>query len=387
MKNNITCPNCGNEINVNEILYHEIEDKVNSNFQKQIKAKEKEFEAKETKMKKELEASIRKVIEKKYEKENENLQEKLKKQANELSDMNKIKAEAERLKKEKAEIEKKVVMKVEKEMEQKMKQQLAKFAEDIQKKTEADMERKLKEKDTVINQLKKIVTEAKQKAEQGSIQLQGEAQEICIEERLKKMFPEDEILEVKKGVRGGDCIHNVLIDGKKCATIYYESKRTKAFQNSWIEKLKDDMKRERANVGVLITETMPAGTRDFVLIDGIFVCSYSESKYLCGVIRELVLRAYSIYASNKNRNDKMELLYDYLTGDEFRMNIETVFNKLADMKLQIIKEKEISFKQWKKREEQIQTMLSSVAGVCLSVKQITGKSLPEPEADNYLLQA
>lgn len=242
------------------------------------------------------------------------------------------------------------------------------------------------EQDIKIKQLNKLLTEATRKAEQGSIQLQGEAQEVCIEQWLKKMFRDDEILEVNKGVKGGDCIHIVNHNGNQCAKIYYESKRTKVFKSDWVDKLRKDMMMEKANVGVIITEAMPRGTKDLAYVNGIWICSYEASKSLCLVIREFVVKAYEVTAVTKGKDDKMEMLYDYLTGDEFRLNIETIFNKLAEMKMQIDKEKADTVKLWKKREELIESMIRSASGVCISIKQITGKRLPGGDSDLLMLQ-
>jgi len=379
-KNLIHCPNCNHEINVNEALYAEIKNKVGAQYKEIIANKERELMHKESKMKKELQNSIKKELEDGYKSNQILMEKKLKENSEELKNMQKIKAEAQRLKKENKEI----AEKTRKEYEQSFKQRLSTETMKIMKKAESDSERKVAERDLVIKQLKKLASEAKLKAEQGSMQIQGEAQEICIEQFLRKNFPEDEILEVKKGMKGGDCIHKVINSGKQCAVIYYESKRTKIFQISWIEKLKQDMIRDKANVGVIITEKMPNGAGDVFCKDGIWVCTYAASGSLCLIIREFVIKAYSMMDVSIEKDTKMEQVYDYLNGDEFRMNIENIFSKFAEMKLQLEKERSESIKLWKKREEQIDAVIKSTTGICISIKQITGTAAEYPEIEGAL---
>lgn len=372
--NKINCPNCGFEIDVNKILSHQIEDHLRNEFKKTLEERDIKAQEKEIKIKQETEIILRKQIAE----ENKVKDSQMKKKLDELA---KLKAETEKLKKGNEESERKIKA----DYEARFKKMMAAETEKIKKESESDYERIIKEKDITIKSLNKLATEAKRKAEQGSIQLQGEAQEVCIEEWLRKMYPDDLILEVRKGDRGGDCIHTVMQSGEQAAKIFYESKRTKLFQRGWIEKLKQDMIREKANVGIIITETMPVGAKDIIQIDGIWVCSYQSSKSLCMVIREFVLKTYGTFKVNNGKKEKMELLYDYLTGDEFRMNVETMFKKLAEMKIQIEKEKKDAVSSWKKREEHISSMIKSAAGICVGVKQLTGNEIVKLNEQPYLL--
>ena len=148
------------------------------------------------------------------------------------------------------------------------------------------------------------------RASQGSVQLQGEAPEVLIEDWLKEEFPDDNIKEVKKGARGADCLQFVNTRStQNCGTIYYESKRTKDFQPSWIEKFKADIRDKEADIGVLVTEVMPSDMDRLGLKDGVWICNYSEFKGLCAVLRESIIRLSTAISSQENKGDKMDMLY------------------------------------------------------------------------------
>src|SRR3546814_7135406 len=172
------------------------------------------------------------------------------------------------------------------------------------------------------------------------MQLQGEIQELAIEEWLAAQFPLDIIEEVKKGARGGDCIQVVNTHTRQCCgRIYYESKRTKDFQPGWIEKFKADMREKGADIGVLVTNAMPSNMDRMGIRDGVWICSYEEFKGICAVLRESVIQLSMVVASQENRGDKMHMLYDFLTSNTFRMQVEAIVEGFASMKNALESEK------------------------------------------------
>lgn len=372
-KNYINCPNCDERINVSEALYSEIENELKSGFDKKLAEKEAILKDKESKMKKELEAKVREEASKEFNKEKELLQAKLKIQTEEIRKAGLLKAELEKMKKDNAANSEKI----RKETEAMLRKKMEAETEKLKAKMHADAERRQAESDLKLKQMKKLLIEAKEKAEQGSMQLQGEAQEVCIEQWLKKTFRSDEILEVKKGVKGADCIHKVIDSGEHCATIFYESKRTKMFQNSWISKLKSDMRDEKASIGILVTETMPAGAGDVMHVNGIWICSYKSYKTFVMIIRDFTVRAYFASKAGTGKSTKMEKLFEYLTSNEFRRNVETMFGKITEMGQQLEKDKSDSIKSWKKREEHIDGLVKSASGIMFGIKKITGTNIPE----------
>ena len=208
------------------------------------------------------------------------------------------------------------------------------------------------------------------------MQLQGEVQELAIEEWLAMQFPLDSIEEVKKGARGGDCIQVVNTHNRvNCGRIYYESKRTKDFQPSWIEKLKADMREKGADVGVLVTDAMPAGFERMGIKDGVWICTYEEFKGLCAVLRETVIQIGSAVSSQENKGDKMHMLYDFLTSNTFRMQVEAIVEGFSCMKNDLEKEKRAMQRIWKEREKQIDKVITNTIDMYGSIKGIAGNAI------------
>lgn len=209
------------------------------------------------------------------------------------------------------------------------------------------------------------------------MQLQGEVQELAIEEWLKEQFPLDAIEEIKKGAKGADCLQTVRNSlGKNCGTIYYESKRAKAFQVSWIAKFNADIREKNADIGVLVTQTMPKGMERFGLKDGIWICSFDEFKGLCYVFRAHLIEMSKTVVARENKGDKMARLYDYFTGNEFRLRAEDIVQSFVQMKKDLDKEKIAIQKQWKKREKQIERGLGGLIGMSGAIEGIAGIQPP-----------
>ena len=230
----------------------------------------------------------------------------------------------------------------------------------------------------------------KRKQEQGSVQLQGEVQELAIEEWLKTNFPLDTIIEVKKGDRGADCRQTINTRLKEnCGSIYYESKRTKDFGKTWIEKFKNDIREQSANIGVFVTDVMPPGMDRMGLRDGIWICTYDEFKGLCFVMREHIISLDLAISSQENKGDKMVMLYNYLTSNEFKLQVEGIIEGYTQMQSDLETEKKSITGHWKKREMQLQKVLTNTTFMYQSLRGIAGNAiqsikvleLPEPEIE------
>ncbi|MEE8366649.1 MAG: DUF2130 domain-containing protein, partial [Gammaproteobacteria bacterium] len=231
----------------------------------------------------------------------------------------------------------------------------------------------------VLKQLedqKKLTEEMKRKQEQGSMQTQGEVQELAIEEWLAEKFPLDVIQEIKKGERGADCLQIIHTQTRQnCGSIYYESKRTKAFQANWIEKFKSDIREKNADIGVLVTEVMPSDMDRLGLKDGIWVCSFDEFKGLCTVLRESIIQISTAITTQENKGDKMGMLYDFLTSNEFRLQIEAIVEGFTQMKSDLESEQRSMRAIWKKREKQIDKVLLNTTDMYGSIKGIAGNAV------------
>ena len=397
----ITCPNCGVEIDVNDILYHQLDTELKKKYQDELAHEKKKFDEQQDRLKKErkalesdkakldeqVEERVRagikqqnKVLEKKIKKQleeeqSENISElrrELEEKSQQVKSLNKAKTEIEQLKRENAEQRSAIEL----EAQKKLNETLTLEREKIRKQEEEKANLAGSEKDILIKQLTEQLKEASKKAQQGSMQVQGEAQELVIEEWLSNAFPLDTIDEIKKGARGADCLQIVNTHNRQnCGTIYYESKRTKAFGGDWIEKFKADIREKDANVGVLVTEAMPTGMSRMGLVDGVWVCTFAEFKGLSLVLRESVIQISHAVATQENRGDKMEMLYDFLTSNEFRLQIEAIVEGFTQMQTDLDSEKRAMQGIWKKREKQIQKVLLNTTNMYSSVRGIAGSAI------------
>ncbi len=404
----IKCPNCGTEIDVNEVLYHQLENKYKSEhladkkkLEAEIEAKRKEYKthldnlkAKEEEFKEQkekFEEEIKKATQIQLKAERVKLQDELRKEildeqgesiallqkqleekSNQVKELNVAKAQIGQLQREKEEMESSIMAKAELTLNEKLKFE----KEKIQKATDEQNELKLRQKDEQLRQLQEQLQIAQRKAEQGSMQLQGEVQELAIEEWLKEKFPFDTIDEVKKGARGADCMQIVHTrESQNCGKIYYESKRTKDFQKSWIEKFKADMREKGANIGVLVTDVVPSNMQRMGLYEGIWICSFEEFKGLSAVLREQIIKIHHALISQENKTDKMSLLYGFLTSNEFKMQIEAIVEAFTTMQSDLDSEKRSMQRIWKQREKQIEKVLDNTINMYGSIRGIAGNAI------------
>lgn len=256
---------------------------------------------------------------------------------------------------------------------------------------ENELHLKMKELEKQLDDQKKLAEEMKRKAEQGSMQLQGEVQELALEQLLRSSFPFDEITEVGKGIRGADCILTVRNNyGQECGRIIYESKRTQSFSPEWIEKLKADMRNQGAHLAVIVTQTMPKDMECFGEKNGVWICSFSEVRALTFVLRDGIIRIFNAAKSQENKGDKMQLLYNYLTSGEFSEQWKAIREGFLSMKQSIQKERDTMERLWKAREKQLEKVLLNAAHVRGSIEGIAGKDaidvqLLEDDQDQDLL--
>jgi hypothetical protein len=276
-------------------------------------------------------------------------------------------------------------------VQKKLQQEREKLSEDLRKieeqKTanrENEFQLRLKELEKQLEDQKKLADEMRRRAEQGSTQLQGEIQELALEEMLRSAFPFDVIAEVGKGVRGADCVQTVRNNqGQECGRIIYESKRTSTFVGDWIEKLKADMRSLGADMAVIVTRTMPRDMEGFGLRDGVWICSFTEAKALVVVLRDTIMRVSSAVRNNENKGEKMHMLYDYLTSNEFAEQWKAIREGFLSMKLSIQKERDAMEKLWKTREKQLEKVLLNATHIRGSVEGIAGM---ESAVDLHLLE-
>jgi hypothetical protein len=300
------------------------------------------------------------------------LQKELEAKSLELRAFNEAKVEIEKLKREKEEL----ASRAKAEAQIALSEQLVLEREKIQKVFEEANALKLKEKDEQMEQLKRSLDDAKRKAEQGSMQIQGEVLELVIESWLSTQFPFDTLEEVKKGAFGADCIQTIHTrELQNCGIICYESKNTKAWSEGWISKLKQDMLKVGADLGVLVTSVYPNGMERMGFVDGIWVCSLDEFKGSVSLLRESLIRIHKTVQREENRGDKMALLYTYLTGNEFGMQMKSIVDGFMMMQAELDKERRSLMASWKRRQKLIDGVLQNTTEMYGSLQGIAGTGL------------
>ena len=402
----INCPNCGTSIDVQDIISHQLEEEIKQKYQAQLVEEKKKYESdfevlnkakedfeKRKKQenhlfqerlekqlradKKELEEQLSKKMKREQADQFDSMQKELNEKSEKLKELNRSKAEIEKLKRENAEVKEAV----EAEAQKRLNQQLQTEKEKIKKAEEDKNELRFKELQMKLDDQKKLTEEMKRKQEQGSMQMQGEVLELAIEEYLESTFPLDSIDEIKKGARGADCVQIVNSRTRiNCGKIYYESKRTKEFQPSWIEKFKADMREKNADIGVLVTEALPKGVDRMTNKDGIWICTFDEFKGLSTVLRESVIRVSAALVTTENKGDKMSILYDFLTSNEFRLQIEGIVEGFTTMKNDLESEKRAMHRIWKTRDKQLEKVLSNTTNMYGSIKGIAGNAVGNIDA-------
>ena len=388
------CPNCGFDIDVNELLYHQLEEQARQKYQAQLTQEQTKLKQQQESLEtrnREIDDTIKAQVSASLAAEKTKLMSELKTQIEqdqserinamqaELADksakviqLNKVQGDLERLKREKEALRSEIELDIGK----KFNAQLAEESSRIQKQLDEQAQFKVAEKEQVINQLKEQLSEAQRKAEQGSMQIQGEVQELAIEEWLRAQFPLDDISEVKKGALGADTLQVINTQTQtECGSIYYESKRTKSFQPAWVAKFKSDIQQKGADIGVLVTQVMPDGMQDLGQIDGVWICTFEEFKNLSQVLRQSIIQIDQALVTQENKGDKMGMLYDFLTGNEFRMQIEAIVEGFTQLKSDLESEKRAMQGIWKKREKQIDRVLLNTNYMYSSVKGIAGNAV------------
>lgn len=400
-ENKITCPQCGAIIDVNDLLANQLEAKYKQKYnalwsKNSLELTEKsnqllKQEAELAKQKAEqdrilteqvhiqlqqqkqaLALELKQKIELEKSEEIALINKELQEKSEQLKELNRAKAEIEQVKREKAELKEKIEL----EAQRTINEQLSQQREQIQKVESEKNQLVIAELKKQLEDQRKLTEEMKRKQEQGSMQLQGEVQELAIEDWLRQQFPLDNIDEVKKGVRGADCLQTVNTHAaQNCGVIYYESKRTKDFQPSWIEKFKSDMRSMNASFGVLVTEAMPKEMERFGLKEGIWICTFEEFKALCMVIRESVILLHNAVQSQENKGDKMVMLYDFLTSNEFKLQLEAIVEGFSQMQADLMSERRAMERLWKTREKQIQKVVENTIHMYGSIRGIVGQAI------------
>lgn len=408
MPNDIKCPNCGHHFDVENVIAAEIEQKFQQQFQEKLQlsldvieqdknkllADQQKFEEtkknenelfaqrlqkEKLKLETELQEQLGKSIAADYENKVRMLESNNKNNEEKLLEARR--KELEFLQKEQLLKNKEAELDI--TLQKRLQEERVVLSEQIHKQEteknqlkDIEFQLKLKELQVQLEEQRKLAEEMKRRAEQSSMQRQGEVQELLLEQILKENFPFDMIEEVGKGVEGADCIQVVRNHaGKECGKIIYESKRTKTWNNAWVEKLKNDKRNRGVDVAILVTQALPKDMERFGERDGIWICTFNEVGSVAYLLRKGIIQIQEVQKSQENKGDKMQMLYDYLTGIEFRGQIEAIAEGFMTIKNGISRERMQMEKIWKEREKQLEKVLLNTSALYGSVKGIAGASV------------
>lgn len=398
MPTELKCPGCGHHFDASSAIRDEVQREANLRATEWQKKKAEEFKQKEADLLKQLqqaeeeanrkierekkalqeklETSLRRSIADDYENQLRILQESCSETEEKLKTARK--KELDYLQKEQALKNKEAELEI--EIQQRLMSERNKLSIEIRQmeqqrinQMELEFQLKLAEKEKQLADQKQLAEEMRRKAEQGSMQLQGEVQELLLEEILRSAFVFDKIDPVGKGVRGADCIQTVCNNfGQECGKIIYESKRTLSFANDWVEKLKADMRSHGADVAIIVTQVMPKDMERFGEREGVYICSFLEVKSLAAVLRSGIMKVFTATKSGENKGEKMYMLYDYLTSSEFSEQWKAMREGFMSLKMSIQKERDMMEKLWKSREKQLEKIMLNAAHIKGSVEGIAG---------------
>ncbi len=399
MSTTIKCPNCRHEFAMEEAVSEQYKKDLREQMISFTRKKEEEFLKKDIELSKKLQEQEA-VFQQKFSEEKKLIQQKLEEDIrktvhndfeNRLTILQQSNDEQqEKLKaarqKELEFLQKEQTLKTREEeldisTHRKIQEERVKIADEIRRteeqknqSRETDFQLQLKEKEKQLEDQRRLIEEMKRKADQGSMQLQGEVQELALEKLLQDAFPFDLVEPVGKGIRGADCTLTIRNStGQTCGKIIYESKRTKNFELDWVDKLKADMRQQNAQVSVLVTRIMPRDMSCFGEKNGVWICNFSEVKALTEVLRDGVIRIFQASKNQQNKGDKMQLLYDYLTSNEFSEQWKAIREGFSSMKMSIQRERDMMERLWKTREKQLEKVLLNAAHIKGSMEGISGQ--------------
>ena len=364
MEQTITCPKCGEAIRMTQALRADIESSLKREFERTLNTRERQlqkaFEEQIEEARRTAEQAAVRKAERKLASEMADLKEQLKEQTGAMDAARQVERDLRKRQRElehqKSDLELTVARTIDAER--------ARVAAEIHQRVSEEHRLKDAEKDRQLTDLRRQIDDLRRKAESGSQQLQGEAGEGELESILRERFPLDEVGAVAQGVRGAD-IHQIVTDarGSRCGSLLWECKNTKHWSDAWIPKLKDDQRACRADVAVLVTAALPKGCSRFTIIDGVIVTEFACAGAVAALMRAQLLQLAQARAAANTKEEKLELLYRYLSGVEFRQRVEAVVDAFANMRRDLDQERRAAERQWARRSKQIDAVTFTVSGM------------------------
>lgn len=389
MATTIKCEQCGNVIEITDAIRKELEAKILQETQSKHEAEIKSLMEKQEQLEVQKQKEIDQVKLEVSEAAKKDAIEKVRKEFD--AKINSTKEESEAREIQNQELQKQISdllkqLRESKDTEGKLKIQFEKQLLDEQdkikqgakKEAQEELSLQIAQKDKMLDDLKKQLLEAQRKAEQGSQQLQGEVQEIALEEKLRSSFIFDTISEVSKGVNGADVIQEVRSNsGLLCGTIVWESKNTKTWSPQWISKLKEDTRALKADIPVLVSAVLPDGIESFGQIEGVWVCDVKTAIPLALALRERIVAVKNMTEMTKGKATKAEIVYEYLISNDFKQRIEVWIEYFKARKDELDAEKRYFMKKWEKEDKNIMKVLQNTAGMYGDLQGLIGTALPK----------
>jgi len=379
----ITCPECKREIRLTESLAAPLLEATRRQFESRIAQKDEEYAQKEAALRQSISAEeakkARTALATELEEKNNSLselRELLRQNSEKLAEAQKAQADFLRQKRDLDDARRELDLTV----ERRVTESVAGVREQARREIEESLGLSLLEKDQVIEGLRQKIDDLQKRATQGSQQLQGEAQEIQLEEFLRDKFPDDLIEAVSRGEFGGDIIHRVLdATGQPCGTILWESKRTKNWSDGWLPKLREDLRSANAEIAVIVSQRLPRGIETFDYLDGIWVTSPRCALPVAVALRYSLIEVAAMRQAQDGQQTKMEMVYTYLTSSRFRHRVQAIVEKFTDMQEDLEKERRTMTRLWEKRQAQIRAVIDATAGMYGDLQGIAGRTLLEIE--------
>lgn len=369
----IICPQCRNEIPLTEAITQQIRDGLRKEFDADTKKLKENFERDLLKKTQKLEIVAAEKAKALVQIDLDDLRKQISEKDEKLKEGYKKELEFRQKTRELEEREKQIELDILKRVDE----ERSKIKDDAIKNFQDQFRLQLAEKESKILSLVSTVDELQRKIAQGSQQLQGEVLEIELEELLHNFFPSDVIEPVAKGVKGADILQKIYHFGSYCGSIIWETKRAKVWHKDWILKLKSDQSEAKANIAVLYSTVFPKEMECFGLTEGVWITDYSSITGLATSLRINLIEIAREKVVSTGKNEKMELLYTYVNGPEFRQKVQGVADAITSMQDDLVKEKRAMEKIWAKREKQIQGVVLNTVRMVGDMQGIMGKSLQE----------
>ncbi len=406
----INCPHCNHQIPLNEALSHQIKEKFAKEFDAEMQKKREEIATQKQEMaealqnlaekEKEMSTQVQKQVEEKLSQQKLEMWKKAQEEAEkrskdkyemEMKDLQEEKIEKdkqlEEARKQELELRKKTreleeqKKNMDLELQRRLDEESKKVSDIAKKEAEEENRLKLMEKDKQMEILKKTIEDLKRQSEQGSMQIQGEVQENDLKLLLMNTFPTDVISDVATGIRGADLIQEVKDNfGKTAGVIVWESKNTKSWSKDWLKKLRKDRSQVNGDVCVLVSQVLPDELDHFGLIEGVWVVNHKYAVHLANILRFHLVNLGQAKRSLEGREGKMDVLYNYLTGTQFKHHIEEIVGAFVSMQSELEREKRSMQTIWNRRQKEIERVVNSTTSLYGEMRGIFGAALPSVQA-------